>query len=113
MSKRNPENDWMDALREQVKRTSQQRAADRIGMSSSVVNQVLKGTYKGNLANVEARVRGALMNRTVKCPVLGEISCKRCQDEQDRPFAPTNPARVAVFKACRNGCKHSKHRRES
>jgi hypothetical protein len=111
MNKCRRDEDWLEALRAETARTSQSRAAHRIGMSASVVNQVLKGIYKGRVQRVAERVRGALMNQKVVCPVLGEISCKRCQDEQGRPFGSTNPLRVAVYKSCRSGCSHSKHGR--
>ncbi|MBI2313545.1 MAG: XRE family transcriptional regulator [Betaproteobacteria bacterium] len=95
-----PAVDWIEALRAECVRTSQAQAARRIGRSAAVVNQVLKGTYKGNLRDVEARVRGALMRATLACPVLGEIPTNRCLDEQARPRASTNPLRVALYRAC-------------
>lgn len=113
------EADWLAVLREQSTPTpthperSQSKAAAAIGMSPAVVSQVLKGTYQGRLDRVEAKVRGVFMHQTVVCPALGEISLAKCQDEQGRPFAPTNPQRVAVYKACRSGCPHSRHRRGS
>lgn len=101
------EPDWIVVLRAECKRTSQSKAAHRIGRSATTINQVLKGTYPGNLKHIEERVRGELMNKTLICPVLGEISTRKCQDEQKRPFAATNPTRVQLYKACRGGCKHS------
>lgn len=102
------EADWMKVLRAECKRTSQNKVADRLGISLTVVNQVLKGTYKHPTTRLEERVRGELMQETVICPVLGELSKRRCQDHQARPFATTNPTRVQLYMACRKGCKHSK-----
>lgn len=102
------EPDWIVALREECGRTSQSKTAAALGVSTAMVNQVLKGTYKGNWERIETLVRGELMNATVMCPVLGEISCRKCLDLQALPFAPTNPQRVAVYKACRSGCEFSK-----
>lgn len=99
--------DWIEALRTECERTSQSRTARRLGVSPTMVNQALNGTYKGNIARLETLVRGELMSETVECPVLGEITKRRCLDEQARPFAPTNPQRVACYKACRSGCPHS------
>lgn len=101
------EADWIAVLRDEQKRTSQRLVSMRLGLSQTTISQVLKGNYKGNLHRIEERVRGELMNKTVECPVLGEISARKCLDWQARPFAATNPTRVAVWKACRAGCKHS------
>jgi len=45
-------------------------------------------------------VRGTLMNQTVSCPVLGEITRRRCIDEQGRRFAATNELRIELRRAC-------------
>jgi len=105
--------EWIEVLREECKRTSQNKVARLTGASTATINQVLKGTYTGRLDRIEARVMRALMKQTHDCPVLGEISKKRCQDHQARPLATTNPTRVALYMACRRGCKHSKLGSES
>jgi hypothetical protein len=111
------EPEWIAVLREFSKPSkdnperSQVSAARLIGTSSSVVSQVLSGKYPGNLANIEARVRGALLDEKLTCPALGSINRKRCQDEQNRPFAVTNPYRVKVYVACRSGCPNSRHKK--
>lgn len=95
-------NDWIDALRAEAARTSQGAAAGRLGYSPAVVNQVLKGTYKGDLKSVEEAVRGAIMGAKVDCPVIGDIPRNRCIDHQRRSssFAATNPLRVQLHRAC-------------
>lgn len=93
--------EWIDALRHEANRTSQGAAAVRIGYSPAVVNQVLKGTYKGDLSRVEEAVRGAIMGAMVECPVIGEIPRNRCIDHQRRSsFAATNPLRVQLYRSC-------------
>ena len=94
--------DWIDALRGECARSSQARAATLIGYSPAVVNQILKGTYKGDWISVEESVRGALMGATVECPVIGEIPRNRCIEHQRRAgsFAATNPLRVQLHRAC-------------
>jgi hypothetical protein len=101
--------DWIKALSEECERTSQAKAAVLIGYSPAVVNQVLKGTYKGDYSSVEESVRGALMGAMVECPVIGEMPRNRCIDNQRRTghFAATNPLRVQLYKTCPT-CKHSK-----
>jgi DNA-binding transcriptional regulator YdaS (Cro superfamily) len=81
-------------------RRSQATAAAKIGYSPSVVNQVLKGTYKGDLKSVQRAVEGALMGATVECPVIGELSRARCIEYQRAGFRATNPMRVALSRAC-------------
>lgn len=100
---------WLDVLRIACDNTSQAKVATKLGVSPAVVNQCLKGTYKGRVDRIENLVRGVYMKLTVRCPVLGEISTRVCQDTQDQKFASTNPQRVAVYKACRNGCPFSRH----
>lgn len=79
---------------------TQKSIGKKIGCSDSLVNQVLRNKYVGRLDKVEAKVRGALMNKRVTCPVLGDITTKRCIDEQTRPYQPTNEVRVELRRAC-------------
>lgn len=99
---------WILALREQVADKGQRTVAKEIGYSPAVVSQVLNDKYLGDVAQVEKRVRGAYMGETVFCPVLGEIPSNQCMDHQRKPFAPINPMRVRLFRACRAGCTNSK-----
>lgn len=98
---------WIEVLRRECTATSQARVARRLGYTQATVSAVLQGTYRGNLDRVHAAVEGALMNAQVECPVLGLISRARCVEIQRRPFTPTNPANVALYRACRSGCPHS------
>ena len=95
------EPDWLAALRLECQRTSQARAGARLGVSGSTVNQVLKGSYRGDMTRVKGLVEGALMDATVACPVLGELPRNRCLENQRRPFEATNPTRVALYHACK------------
>lgn len=103
--------DWMEVLRTRCAQTSQARVAAEIGMSATTVSQVLAGKYGADLNRVRERVEGALMRRTVECPVLGELPRNQCLDHQGRPFAATNPQRVMLWRACR-GCPHREQREE-
>lgn len=98
---------WIDLLRAACDSTSQTSVARKVGYSSAVISQVLSGTYAGDVRRVQAAVEGALMNVTVECPVLGEISRAQCIAWQRRPFTPTNPLAVQMYRACRSGCPHS------
>jgi len=100
--------DWVRALAEECDRTSQRAAAARIGYSAAAVNQVLAGKYRAPETRVELAVRAALLAAEVCCPVAGVIPAARCLENQRLPWASTNPQRVALYRACRNGCPHSR-----
>jgi DNA-binding transcriptional regulator YdaS (Cro superfamily) len=102
---------WLEALESACNASSQAAVARKLGVSAALVNQVLKGSYKGSLDGVKQRVEGALMSHTIECPILGEISTKDCLDYQRRPFAATNHERVRMYRACRQ-CPHNHQRRD-
>lgn len=102
--------DWVHALATECSATSQKATAGRIGYSPAVVNTVLARTYKGDLTAVQQAVEGALLSATVMCPVAGDIPANVCLEYQRRPLVPTNSQRVRMFRACRNGCRHSRHK---
>ncbi|MFO1417285.1 MAG: hypothetical protein U1E83_01310 [Methylotetracoccus sp.] len=101
---------WLGALRLACEKSSQATVARRLGVSPATVSQVLKGTYRADLGGIEKRVRGALLGETVECPILGSIRTNICLDWQAKPFAATNELRVMLYRACRDGCPHSKLR---
>lgn len=100
--------EWIRVLAEACDCRSQKRVAEEIGYSATVINQVLKGTYKGDLHAVEQAVRGALLAYTIECPVLGELRAHHCLEYQRQPFANTNPQRIRLYQACRSGCPHAR-----
>lgn len=94
--------DWIEVLRDVCKAPSSQAdVARQLGVSRTMVSLALQGRYEGNLKKLESLVRGTFMAETVDCPVMGTISRRTCLDEQARPFAPTNPQRVLVWRTCR------------
>ncbi len=108
-----PAPDWIEELASFADLQGLKRTATRVGVGASTVSQVLSNNYPGVVANVEDRVRGALMAAKVDCPILGEIGRDRCLDEQDQPFRATSAMRAQLFHACRSGCPHSKHTKGS
>lgn len=99
--------EWLQELERQCAASSQGKVAKVLGISRAAVSQILSGKYPGDLRAMESRVRGAYMQGVVQCPVLGELSSKDCQDWQRKPFAATNPTRVQMYRACRDGCPNS------
>ena len=100
--------EWLTVLDAQCQKTSQSRVARKLGVSATMINQALKRVYKGNIDALRERVEGAYMGRHSDCPVLGEIPVNECIDHQKRPFSATNPQRVRLYRACRNGCPYSR-----
>lgn len=94
------EPDWLAALRAECARSSQAKVGHRLGVSGSTINQVLKGTYPGDVKRIQGLVEGELLGATVVCPVLGEIPRNRCLEHQRRPFAATSPMRVQLYHTC-------------
>jgi DNA-binding transcriptional regulator YdaS (Cro superfamily) len=95
------EADWLAVLRAQVQRTSQTRMALKLGVSTSVVSQVLSGTYKANTLRLERRVRGVLMGEGVECPVLWDLPMQACQDLQERRGSLSNEHQQQAWFCCR------------
>lgn len=92
--------EWVLVLAEACDINSQAAVSRRLGVSGAMINQALHNTYAGRLDKLEARVRGELMRETLTCPVLGEITKRRCIDEQSKPYAPTNALRVELRREC-------------
>lgn len=107
MSSHDP--DWLDTLRAACTAASQRKVAERIGYSTSVVNQVLSGKYAGDIDAVKAKVEGVYMGVTVECPVIGELPRNRCLEYQRQGFAATNHLRVQLARTCPT-CKHYRGR---
>lgn len=99
--------EWIRLLAEQCDAKSQRAVADRIGYSPSVISQVIKGIYRGNIERVQQAVEGAFAGATVACPILGEIPRNVCLTHQRQKFSPTNPLRVRLYRACHGTCPHS------
>jgi hypothetical protein len=94
--------EWVVILAEacDARASSQSAVAARLGISGAAVNQVLANSYIGRLDKIEARVRGSLMGQTVACPVLGEISKRKCLESQSPTRGATNELRVELRRAC-------------
>lgn len=99
--------EWLLVLEAKVRSSSQAKIARELGVSPTMLNQVLHGKYKGLIANIRTRVEGKYLRRSVECPAAGCISVDTCQENQARPFSSTNPQRVRLYRACRGGCPNS------
>ena len=93
--------DRMQLLRKKCDETSQAQVARRLGYSPSAINQVLKGEYKGDPAQILTRVEEIFGSSTVNCPICGEIPLGTCARNRRLPFAAINPHRVKQWRECR------------
>lgn len=98
--------DALDALLQLKKHHTQAEIARRIGVSDGTISNALAGRYIGNVDALAERIRGELLNQTVRCPILGEITSRICQDERKKPFHTANPMRVQIWRACKS-CPHN------
>jgi len=98
---------WMVLLRGAVERAgSIQAVADLIGYSRTAVSLVLNGKYGKSTEALALAVMTGLDQ--VICPVLGDLPGPDCLRNQTAPFSAANPQRVALYRACRAGCPHSR-----
>ena len=100
--------DWVMVLAEACARSSQSAVAKKVGYSAPTISAVLSNTYNGNMPKVEEAVRWQLIGDTVSCPILGAIRKNECLDWQAKPYAATSSHRVAMYRACRDGCPYSR-----
>lgn len=94
--------DWIAALAAACDQSTQAQVARDLGRSGALVNQVLRKSYKGDMARVEEVVRGALMNSQVTCPALGPLPQNECVDWRlkAKGFQSGNPMRTRMYRAC-------------
>ncbi len=109
------ESSWITALRKACAETTQAAVARKLGVSTSMISQALKGGYnKGRTDRLQTLVEIELMAQTVDCPIIGTLLKRRCIEHQTRDsrFATANPLKMQLYRACRSGCPHSKLPRE-
>lgn len=97
---------WNAILADQAKTHGQVAVANELGVSKTVVSQLINGKYPGDLIRMQALVEGAYMAKTVQCPIMGNIPLHQC-DKYQRNTLTSNPTRLKLFRACRGGCMHS------
>ncbi len=96
----------MTLLKKAVADYGQTVVARALGYSPSAVNQALHGKYRGSPDNLLKRVAEVYGSGMVTCPVMGQITIRRCAAERRKPFAASSPQRVRLFLACRNCTAH-------
>lgn len=97
---------WLEVLREQVAAHGQRSVAEKLGVSNTVVSQVVNEKYPGDMARIQSLVESVYLSKSVLCPVLGEIAWHTCQMHQ-RNTQTGNPTKLRMYRACRSGCENS------
>lgn len=96
--------DWIADLARECEASSQNKVAARLGRSASLISQVLRAKYPGDLEAVEELFNGVFNAATVECPELGKIPANECRHwrEKSRNFVNINSLRVRMYRACSN-----------
>lgn len=97
---------WQQILAEQANEHGQEAVAKNLGVSKTVISQLINSKYPGDLQRMKKLVEGAYMHRTVICPIMGEIPLHQCDKHQNNTVT-SNPIKLRLYRACRSGCPHS------
>lgn len=90
---------WICQLSAMVEEQGSIKAtAERLDVSRTSVSLLLRNDYTASTEKMQATVE-AFFSR-VNCPVLGEVSNERCQNEREKPFIGSNPMRIQLYRAC-------------
>lgn len=97
---------WKKVLTEQAREHGQEAIGKELGVSKTVISQLINNKYPGDLERMQKLVEGAYLNRTVMCPILGEIPLHQCDKHQGNT-STSNPIKLRLYRVCRSGCPHS------
>lgn len=97
---------WITILAEQARVLGQEEVSKRLGISKTVVSQLINDKYPGDMSRMQKLVEGAFMEHLVECPILGAIPLHQCDKHQGNK-STSNPIRLRLYRACRSGCPHS------
>ncbi|MCC5966160.1 MAG: hypothetical protein JJU24_08480 [Natronohydrobacter sp.] len=102
--------EWVAQLALRCAATSQNRVAAAMGLSASLISQVLRNKYPGDLQRIEELFRGHFMDATLTCPELGVMPLHACHDwmAKARGYSNSNHHRVRMFRACQRCPRFSK-----
>lgn len=97
--------EWVELLAGECARTSQNKVAKALDVSPTMISQVLRAKYPGDMQRLEEVFRGVFMAAMVDCPARGSIPAQVCRKWRDRArvLVTVNSERVQMFRAC-NKC---------
>ncbi len=94
--------DRMELFGKMYAEKGQAQVARDLGYSAAVVHGMIRGTYPGDGEKFLEKVAEVYGAEFVDCPVLGEITLKRCSRERKTPFSAASPLRVQLHRACKS-----------
>lgn len=98
--------DWIAALVTacDAKGASQNKVAQRLGITGGAVSALIRNSYKADSANMAARVRAVYLPEDINCPALGHINTENCMAWRDSAdsLSSSAPITVRMFRACRD-----------
>ncbi len=95
--------DRMELFKKMFAEKGQAQVARDLGCSAAVVHGMIRENYSGDNGKWFEKVAEVYGAETVDCPVLGEVTLKRCSRERKMPFSAASPLRVQLYRACQ-GC---------
>ena len=87
--------DWVLALAQACALTSQNRVAEDLGRSASLVSTVLRKKYPGNMEAIEERVRG--VSSHARFSAICRRMSARCGDNEPLACKPTTHTGCGCF----------------
>lgn len=104
--------EWVLRLAEACDAHGVRGTAAKLKVSPALLSLAINHKHHSDYAFAEQRTRAMLMAEILECPALGLIRAAQCREEQNIAFTSVNPLAVAVYRACRNGCRHYPKNRE-
>ncbi len=97
--------EWVALLAGECARSSQNKVAKALDVSPTMISQVLRAKYPGDMQRLEDVFRGVYLAAMVDCPARGSIASHVCRMWRDRSrvLVTVNSERVQMFRAC-NKC---------
>lgn len=103
--------DWIKALAEACDESGLRQTAAKLNASPAMLSLAINNRRE-NLEFLKPKVTSILMISMVPCPVLGVIGREECLREQAADFSAVNPMKVRLYRACRNGCRYYKEKKD-
>jgi len=91
---------WINDLAKECDNSNQVTVARKLGRSASLINQLLKRKYPGDLNDIQKRFESAFQPDLRSCPILGQITGEACLVNQGKKYDSSNHVAVSLFKAC-------------
>ena len=99
------EENWLDVLRVETGKSSNQAVANAVGVSRTAISLALAGKYRGQTDLLRDKII-AHFSGDVDCPHLGtSIALAECRGFQGAPLPMSCPNELRHWHACRQ-CEH-------